>query len=241
MRIPRLFVDQALTEHTDIQLNDQASHYLSKVLRLKEQSPLIVFNNRGGEYSAHINSLNKKSLQLHIGEHQKLDRLSDLQIHLGIGISKGDRFDWALQKATELGVTSISPLFTERTEIKLKADRAEKKLNHWRQVTISASEQCQRNRLPKLHAPQTLDQWLKLTDADKKWVLHHRSPEALNPTEKINSAALLIGPEGGLSEEEIAAAIATGFSALSLGPRVLRTETAPIAAITLLQYHWGDL
>lgn len=241
MRIPRLFVDQALTEHSDIQLNDQASHYLSKVLRLKEQSPLIVFNNRGGEYSAHIDKLNKKSLQLHIGEHQKLDRLSDLQIHLGIGISKGDRFDWALQKATELGVTSISPLFTERTEIKLKADRAEKKLAHWRQVTISASEQCQRNRLPNIHPPQTLDQWLEVTDADKKWVLHHRSPEALSPADKLNSAALLIGPEGGLSEEEIAVAIATGFSALSLGPRVLRTETAPIAAITLLQFHWGDL
>jgi len=169
-----------------------------------------------------------------------LDMESPLRIEMGIAVSRGERMDWVVQKATELGVTAISPLFTERTEVKLKAERAAKKLRHWQQIAISACEQSGRNQLPTIADFKALPNWLSAVEADRKFVLHHRSddhPGGEAPT----SVALLIGPEGGLSEAEIEAAMDAGFEAMRLGPRVLRTETAPLAALSVLQSRWGDL
>ena len=149
--------------------------------------------------------------------------------------------DMVIQKSTELGVTTITPILTERTEVKLKGERVQKKLQHWHQITISACEQSGRTTLPELHSPRPVDQWLQHSDGELRFVLHHRGVEGLNTAAAPASVDLLIGPEGGLTPEEIDAASGHGFESLTLGPRVLRTETAPLAAIAILQARWGDM
>ncbi|GLS27039.1 16S rRNA (uracil(1498)-N(3))-methyltransferase [Marinibactrum halimedae] len=240
MRIPRIFTSQTLVTGDSIKLDAQASRHLTKVLRMEVSRPLLLFNGEGGEYSAEIIEVGK-TVCVKILEHDSIERASTLEISLVIGLSKGERFEWVLQKATELGVSHIYPLFTERSEVKLRGERLDKKLDHWRKIIVSACEQCQLNRLPTLHAPKPLFEVVNDIDADKKLVLHHRTQAQLVGQEKPGSVAILIGPEGGLSEEEISQAEQAGFDALRLGPRIFRTETAPIAAISILQFQWGDL
>jgi 16S rRNA (uracil1498-N3)-methyltransferase len=146
-----------------------------------------------------------------------------------------------IQKATELGVAAISPLYTERTEVRLRGEREERKRQHWRQVTVSACEQCGRSILPMVHEPLPLSQWLQNADGERRFVLHHRATAAPRGTHAPACISLLVGPEGGLSEMEIGAAENAGFESLALGPRVLRTETAPLAALAILQARWGDM
>lgn len=208
---------------------------------MKEGAELILFNGLGGQYAGVIDQLAKKQLTIKVGDKQEGNKQSPLAIHLGIAISKGDRMDWVMQKATEMGISQITPLYTERTEVKLKADRAKKKTDHWQQIIISACEQSGRNQLMELQQPLSLSEWLMSAQAEKKFVLHHRSEEGLSKLQKPASVALLIGPEGGLSRDEISQAQRHDFSALTLGPRVLRTETAPIAAASILQFLWGDI
>ena len=149
--------------------------------------------------------------------------------------------DTVLQKATELGVTAVTPLFSDRTEVKLKGERETKKLAHWRQVAISACEQSGRNRLPIVNEPRPLADWFAECEGEIRFVLHHRGTGHKAPDKPPRSIDLLIGPEGGLTEDEIEAAIAHGFAPMTLGPRVLRTETAPLAALAILQARWGDM
>lgn len=241
MRIPRIFTHQSLTENQRVTLEENPSRHLSKVLRLQEGAQLMVFNGKGGQFDAVIETVDKKHITIAIGKFNPIDRESPLNIHLGIAMSKGDRMDFIVQKATELGVEGISPLFSSRSEVKLKGDRAEKKLQHWQQIVIGACEQCGRNIPPTIHPVQKLDQWLNHSSAELKLVLHHRTEQALDTRAKVKNVDLLIGPEGGLSDVEIQAALQSNFLPLAIGPRVLRTETAPLAAITLLQYVWGDL
>ena len=244
MRIPRIYTNQDLNSGQTLLLEESPSRHLSKVLRMTVGRELILFNGQGGEYTAVISTIGKKQVEVDVGEHKDIDRQSPMAINLAIGVSRGERFDWVLQKATELGVTCVTPLLTERTEVKLSGDRLQKKLQHWQQVVVSACEQCQRNQLPMIAAPQKLEHWLNEAGKDSeslKLVLHHRSDQSLGERQAPEKLTLLIGPEGGLSETEITAAEAGGFSALTLGPRVLRTETAPVVALSLLQYLWGDL
>jgi 16S rRNA (uracil1498-N3)-methyltransferase len=241
MRIPRVFTPQALAEHRLFELAEPQSHYLSKVLRMQAGRELILFNGEGGEYAAVITEVHKKHITVTTQDFNPENRQSPLQLELAIGVSRGERMDWVLQKATELGVTKITPLMTERTEVKLKGERADKKVEHWQQIIISACEQCQRNILPQLAEPMNYGDWVEQCDAEFKFVLHHRDSKGLPQTDQAGSIALLIGPEGGLDENEIEQALARQFAPLTLGPRVLRTETAPIAAISLVQYLWGDL
>ena len=173
--------------------------------------------------------------------HDPIDREAALPIYLGLAVSRGERMDYAVQKSTELGVAELFPLLTERTEVRLKADRFEKKRQHWQTIAYSACEQCGRNRPPVIHTPQPLLQWLSTAPGDCRLVLHHRSSDTLADTPRPESASLLIGPEGGLTDAEIEAALGAGFAPLRLGPRVMRTETAPVAALAVLQFHWGDL
>ncbi len=240
MRIPRVFTHQALTPNSTLALSESQSHYLSKVLRMEAGRELILFNGSGGEYSAEISAVHKKQVDVHLKEFSADNRQSHLSLELAIGVSRGERMDWVLQKATELGVTKITPLLTERTEVKLGGERGDKKMEHWQQILISACEQCQRNLLPELSAPRQLADWLNECSAELKFVLHHRDNKGLPQHQTPHSVALLIGPEGGLDDDEIAQAMAQNFSPLTLGPRVLRTETAPVAAISLVQYLWGD-
>jgi len=246
LRIPRIYTNQELESHGTFQLDVKSAHYLSKVLRMQEGRPLVVFNGRGGEFPAHIKQISKQEVEIVCGEFNALSRMPELELSLAIGISRGEKMDWVIQKACELGVTRICPLFSERTEVKLSGERLQKKLNHWQQVAISASEQCQRNLLPEIKSPTAIHDYLQSAKAQLKLVLHHQADKSLKTIDKAmqespSSVVLLVGPEGGLTQNEINLSLKREFQALRLGPRVLRTETAPLAALTLLQQLWGDL
>jgi 16S rRNA (uracil1498-N3)-methyltransferase len=245
MRRTRVYSPQPLSSGTRVQLGVDSARHLITVLRLKAGDELILFNGEGGEFAARISTASKQLVEVAVGGHCAEDRESPLALTLGIGISRGERMDFVIQKAAELGVTGIAPLMTERTEVRLKGDRTEKKQRHWQQVIVSACEQCGRNRLPELLSPQPLAQWLSAEPravSAKRFVLHHRADITLRQLAGIHctEATLLVGPEGGLSDQEIDTALAAGFQPLRLGPRVLRTETAPLAAISVLQSIWGD-
>lgn len=241
MRVPRVYSDQPLDAGLTLDLEPGPSQHLSRALRLGTGDRVQVFDGRGNEYGAHIVAVERKAVSVELEVLLEGSLESPLDIHLGIGISRGERFDWVVQKATELGVRSISPLYTERVEVKLKGEREARKQHHWRQVAVSACEQCGRRTLPSLHPPQALAQWLSGVGGDRRFVLHHRSDTALSGAATPASVSLLVGPEGGLTESEIGQALQAGFEALALGPRVLRTETAPVAALAILQARWGDM
>ena len=242
MRIPRVYSPQMMDIGDCIELEAGAARHLTSALRMSSGQLVTLFNGHGGEYTAELVEAKKGKATVRITEFDKADRESNLSIHLAIGISRGERMDLIVQKATELGVSEITPLFTERCEVKLSGERLDKKVNHWQQVAISACEQCQRNSLPSINAPVKIEQWQVNCDGSLKLVLHHRTDQSLSDMPPPSGqVALLIGPEGGLSEREIEHAISLGFSPLALGPRVLRTETAPLAAISILQSLWGDM
>ena len=241
MSAPRIYTEHSLSPGAELALEAGPSRHLAGALRLGTGAAVTLFDGNGGEYGAVIIGVERKQVSVRIDSHQPDERESPLRIHLGISISRGERMDWIVQKATELGVTEISPLLSERTEVKLKGERAAKKLQHWQQISISACEQCGRNRLPLMHPPQRIDAWSASVQADRKLVLHHRTDSNLKTIAPATDLALLVGPEGGLSDTEIAAARQQGFTPLALGPRVLRTETAPLAALAILQFHWGDM
>ncbi|MCB1678559.1 MAG: 16S rRNA (uracil(1498)-N(3))-methyltransferase [Halioglobus sp.] len=241
MRIPRIYSEQSLQPHTRLVLPADAGQHLARVLRKREGDALLLFDGRGGEFPAQITAVQRQTVTVAVGEHRPLERESALAIHLGIALSRGERMDWVVQKATELGATELTPLYTGRTEVKLDGARSDRKVRHWQQVAISACEQCGRNRLPAVHTPQRLGDWLTATRAERRLVLHHRAAPSAAAGERPASVALLIGPEGGLDDGEILAAERAGFQPLQLGPRVLRTETAPLAAIAILQARWGDM
>ena len=242
MRIPRVFTTQPLSIGGMIQLEVGVARHLTSVLRMMQGQNVILFDGHGGEYNAELTDVKKGAARAKVGEFVDTDRESPLKIELAIGVSRGERMDWIVQKATELGVTGIMPLFTERCEVKLNAERLEKKTRHWQQVGVSACEQCQRNTLPVIQPAVSLEQYLSTANEGLKLVLHHRSSQRLNEMRNQNNhVTLLVGPEGGLSEREISLANNTGFSPLAIGPRVLRTETAPLAAISIIQSLWGDM
>lgn len=241
MRIPRIFTEQALHDATEITLEPAPSQHLARVLRMSVGDALILFNGRGGQYPATITSLGRKSVIAATGDFEAIERESGLCLHLGIALSKGDRMDWVVQKSTELGVSTIAPLLSDRTEVRLNPERTDKKLKHWQQIATSACEQCGRNRVPRVLPPQKLEQWLASVEADTRLVLDHTAANTDPGSSTPASVALLVGPEGGLSTGEVNAAERAGFSSLQLGPRVLRTETAPLAAIAILQSRWGDM
>lgn len=242
MRIPRVFTTQPLSVGDTIQLEEAAARHLTSVLRMVQGQNIILFDGRGGEYNAELTDVKKCAARAKVDLFIDADRESPLKIELAIGISRGERMDWIVQKATELGVTGITPLFTERCEVKLNAERLGKKTRHWQQVAVSACEQCQRNTLPVIQPAVSLEHYLSTAREGLKLVLHHRSSQRLDEMRNQNNyVTLLVGPEGGLSEREISLATSAGFSPLAIGPRVLRTETAPLATISIIQSLWGDM
>ncbi len=244
MRIPRIYVPLPLQPGRDVDLPAQAGEHLARVLRLERGHPLRLFNGNGGEYTGEIASLAKRAVSARVLEAvPAADRESPLCITLGQGIARGEKMDWILQKATELGVARIVPLITDRTEVRLDAERAEKRLMHWRAVIASACEQCGRNRLPELHEPLRLADWAAAiaTEPGLRLALDpHGNASARNLTIE-DSATLAVGPEGGLSEHDLVTLQQAGFRGLRLGPRILRTETAGLAALAALQALHGDL
>ena len=241
MRIPRIYTGQTLRANTETELEPGPSRHLARVLRMRVGDSLILFDGRGGQYPATIHALDRNSVVASLGDFDATERESGLRLQLGIALSRGERMDWVIQKATELGVSSIALLVSERTEVRLKDEREQKKLRHWQQVAISACEQCGRNLLPQILPPQSLAQWVNAAQADVRLVLHPLADNTNPGAGRPASVALLVGPEGGLSPAEVDAAVQSGFSSLQLGPRILRTETAPLAAIAILQARWGDM
>ena len=241
MRNPRIYNPHPMAVQTVLELTDSAANHVGKVLRMRPEDPLILFDGQGNAFQGKVESVSKKTVAVFLESRQNKDIESPLSIHLGQSMSRGERMDYAIQKATEVGVTEITPLFSERCEVKLNKERQEKRIRHWKQVAISACEQCGRNRVPVINNLMPVDEWMAQQSSDLKFVLHHRTERKLEGYEKPVSISLLIGPEGGLTAEEILRAEEAEFNALALGPRVLRTETAPVSAITLMQYLWGDL
>lgn len=224
----------------EMQLSEEASHHLARVLRAAVNDEIILFNGEGGEYDAVIQSITKKAVIVNIRKFISRDVESPLKIILAQGIARGEKMDFVMQKAVEMGVSEIIPVITERCSVRLEKEREQKRLQHWQTVVVSACEQSGRNRVPVVYAPQTLSTWLDQCQADVKFVLSPHVKNKLNVKNKPESAAVLIGPEGGLSNQEVEAAIRQGFSALNLGPRVLRTETAALAVLAVLQFKFGD-
>lgn len=242
MRIPRIYTDSPLSEGAPAELDDSAAQHVGRVLRMQNGQELVLFNGDGNDYPASITNAGKKRVEVQIGTPVENTTESPLDIVLGQALSKGDRMDFAVQKAVEMGVTRIVPLTTERCDVKLKGDREDKRLRHWQSVATSAAEQCGRARVPEILPVMTLTDWFDHTgDCDLRLVLHHRTEQSLDTLAKPARIALMIGPEGGLSPEEITAAENAGFLPVALGPRVLRTETAPVAAMALCQWLWGDI
>lgn len=241
MRIPRIHTDSPLASGTSTDLDDNAAQHVGRVLRMQPGQELLLFNGDGNDYPATITTVSKKQITVSVGDASHNPLESPLRIVLGQTLSKGDRMDYAIQKSVEMGVTAIAPLVTERCDVRLKGDREDKRLRHWQLVATSAAEQCGRAVVPEILPVMTLDDWFRYSaSCDLRLVLHHRTRASLDTLAAPNSIALMIGPEGGLTEQEIAAAETCGFLPTALGPRVLRTETAPVAAISLCQWLWGD-
>jgi len=237
---PRVYCDHPLSPEQQIELDDIAVGHLLRVLRLKEGDDIRLFNGDGHEYAGRLCQVAKKSAAAEVFSILRTDPTPGLTMHLGQVISKGDRMDFTIQKATELGISEITPLWSERCEVRLKGERLEKKLQHWRRVAIAACEQSGRNRIPEIHAPRHFADWCQQTPEQLKFTLHPHKQKALQDYPAPASLALLVGPEGGFSETEVAQTMAAGFAGLTLGPRVLRTETAALAALSVFQFQWGD-
>jgi 16S rRNA (uracil1498-N3)-methyltransferase len=242
MRIPRFYTEQPLFPDHTVVLEEPASHHLLRVLRLRPGAPLVLFNGDGREYTAIYERAEKKRALLVVQSQDKPERESSLRIELGQGVSRGERMDFVLQKSVELGVHSITPLWTTRSQVQLDSDRLNKRICHWRRVITSACEQSGRVYLPQLHNAMSLREWCdrKLNKPlqialDPEASLHLRD---VTPTTCIR---VLVGPEGGLDTEELTEAENAGFRRVRLGPRVLRTETAALAALAAMQALWGDL
>jgi 16S rRNA (uracil1498-N3)-methyltransferase len=243
VRLTRVYVEAALTGGTRGLVSGNAANHIARVLRLGVGDALTLFDGRGGEYASRIEGLRKDAVEVAVGEHVAIERESPLALTLAQGVSRGERMDWVMQKATELGVQRIVPLITKRSVVRLDPGQAQKKLQHWRGIIIASCEQCGRNRLPQLAAPRDLQEFLgsEATTGAMRLLLSPIGTLRIGAIKLVQKFTVLIGPEGGLAPEEAQAAIAQGFVGVQLGPRVLRTETAAIAALAALQQALGDL
>lgn len=240
MRPRRVYADIDLTTAQTVTLPEAPSRHLTQVMRLRAGDTLVVFNGDGCDYRATLLQPRRDAAVIRVEECGEPEPEPPLSIHLGIGISKGDRMDLVIQKSVELGVAAITPLFTERCVVRLSGERLHKRLNHWQGVMIGACEQSGRRRLPSLHSAAALGDWLN--DAPPGLLLDHRASRGLPDLALPASAiSLLVGPEGGLTAEEREQAMVAGFQAIRMGPRILRTETAPLAALAAIQVLWGDM
>ena len=227
-----------------VELGTQTHIHATKVLRLKVGDQFALFNGDGFDYVARVIELSKHNTSVEIVDRYELNHESPLQITLAQGLAAGDKMDWIIQKAVELGIQSIQPLLTERSIVKLDRERADKKLEHWRTVAISACEQTERSIIPDISSPVHLTQWLSnqnpITDS-LKLILTPAKAQNINHLEKPSSPVIfMVGPEGGFSEKEMNLALSSTFIPVNFGKRVLRTETASIVALSIMQNLWGD-
>ncbi|MCG5512271.1 16S rRNA (uracil(1498)-N(3))-methyltransferase [Ectothiorhodospira shaposhnikovii] len=249
MRVPRCYLDHPLAVGREVDLDERAHRHVVQVLRLRTGAPLILFNGDGAEYTATLIQAERRASAARIEARVPRDTRPTLPVTLAQGIAKGDRMDYGLQKATELGVSRIQPVITRRTVGGDDERRLDKRMAHWRGVIISACEQCGRNDIPELLPPMPLTHWLGAyrsgPGAEEQALGLVLDPRATHGLTGIRnrpaSIHLLIGPEGGLEENEIGQAVHEGMTPVRLGPRILRTETAGVAALAVIQALWGDL
>lgn len=241
MRVPRIYQQGALIVGQTCLLADDAANHVGRVLRMQADQALELFNGDGNNYQALIVEVGKKTVTVVINSVAANPVESPLRIHLGQGISRGDRMDFAIQKAVELGVAEITPLFTERCGVKLDAERAEKKREQWQKIVISACEQSGRSMVPVVNPLNNLDKWLGQDTKELKLTLDPWAKDTIKTLTQAQAVRLVIGPEGGFSDKEVQQTEQAGFTAVQLGPRVLRTETAALTAIAALQLQLGDL
>lgn len=234
--MPRFYIEAELAVDTQIELTETVFHHWCKVLRAQVGDQATLFNGQGGEYNVELTDVSKKSAKVQVLTFNPSNRTPAIHTLLGQVMSKGDRMDYAIQKAVELGVSEIQLLTSERCEMRLKYDRDQKKLDHWQGIAIAACEQCGMNIVPKILAPLSLEKWLASELPETKLVLAPNKDETSPLSNAKANIALLIGPEGGLSETEIQTANEVGFVNWCIGERVLRTETAPVVALAILNY-----
>ena len=243
MRIPRIYHPESLEYQTQCQLSEDAAKHVGRVLRMVEGEQLELFDGSNHIYPAIITESNKKSVKVNILGRELSDKESNLKIHLGQVISRGERMEFTIQKSVELGVNVITPLWSERCGVKLDGERMDKKIQQWQKIVIAACEQCGRNVVPEIRPLMKLQDWCAEDDGAIKLNLHPRAQHSIKTLPMIpkDGVRLLIGSEGGLSEQEIVQTQQKGFTEILLGKRVLRTETASLAAISALQIYFGDL
>ncbi|MBZ0059894.1 MULTISPECIES: 16S rRNA (uracil(1498)-N(3))-methyltransferase [Leclercia] len=242
MRVPRIYHPEPIAAGSEIALSEEAANHVGRVLRMGTGQAIQLFDGSNQVFDANIIRADKKSVHVSIVRGEIDDRESPLHIHLGQVMSRGEKMEFTIQKSIELGVSLITPLFSERCGVKLDAERLNKKLQQWQKIAIAACEQCGRNRVPEIRPAMDLEDWCAEEEQGLKLNLHPRASASINtlplPIERVR---LLIGPEGGLSADEIAMTARYQFTDILLGPRVLRTETTALTAITALQVRFGDL
>lgn len=242
MSLPRFHVPEKLAPGSQLRLPDNAATHASRALRMQVGHEAILFNGDGNDYLCTLTSVGKHEVNVKISSVLVNERESPLRITLAQAISTGDRMDFSIQKSVELGVTAIQPIASQRSMVKLSGERAEKRREHWQNVVISACEQSGRAIVPEVSAPLSLSDWLARNTAPQlRLTLSPVAEQCLHQLAKPETdICLLIGAEGGLTQDEITLASQHGFIPVRLGQRILRTETAPIAAISAIQTLWGD-
>ena len=241
MRIPRIYHSSSIELQQTFYLDEEAANHVGRVLRMPINSDLVLFNGDGYNYQAKITAIDKKQITVIVSAKQDNPVESPLKIHLGQGISRGDRMDFAIQKAVELGVTEITPLFTERCGVKLEGERLAKRTQQWQKIVIAACEQSGRSIIPLVHTAISLPEWLAQDTKELKLTLHPRAKDTIKTLTAVKNIRLVIGPEGGFSDEEVSQTEQANFISILLGPRILRTETAALTTISALQLQFGDL
>jgi 16S rRNA (uracil1498-N3)-methyltransferase len=242
MRIPRIYHPEFIAAGSQIALSEDAANHVGRVLRMSAGQAIQLFDGSNQIFETEIIQADKKSVRVNVLSAETDNRESPLHIHLGQVMSRGEKMEFTIQKSIELGVSLITPLFSERCGVKLDAERLNKKLQQWQKIAIAACEQSGRNVIPEIRPAMDLEQWCAEEDNGLKLNLHPRASASINtlpqPVERVR---LLIGPEGGLTADEIAMTARYAFTDILLGPRVLRTETTALTAITALQVRFGDL
>lgn len=244
MRIPRIYISNDLAQTSKVSVDSKTHKYIKDVLRLTFGDPIILFNGDGHDYNGEICELHKKAVSIQLHEKQAITNESPLSIHLLQPLCRSEKMDWCLQKATELGVSKITPFISSRVNIHIPANRLGKKMDHWRSVIQSACEQSGRATLPAIEAPCNFTGLLPRLPADSIKIITSPTANQSPLTDQAMYAHFCIcaiGPEGGFAGEEIEFAQNAGFTTQLLGPRVLRLETAVLATIALVQSRWGDL
>lgn len=241
MPSPRIHCDIRLGPGAQFPLPQDAANHIGRALRLRAGDALVVFDGRGGEYDATILRIDRGRVDVKTGAFRDDERESPLEVGLVQGLPEADKMDWILQKSVELGVAWVQPIVCERSVVRLSGDRAARRESHWQRVAIAACEQCGRNRIPEVRPTLAFRDWAAQPSQAARWMLAPGSAVALcEQPAPAGPVELLVGPEGGFSEREIDIAATVGFASLSLGPRVLRAETAPLAALAAMQALWGD-